>query len=288
MRWSIDQRLAFIETRLYWEGQLNRKDLKEFFNISTPQASADLKRYSEAAPRNMYYDPSEKVYKATPEFEPHFISTEPEEYFFQLKLSQGEGFNRRLFLGFSPEFYSLPSPQRRMNPAILKRVLKIMREKKALEIQYQSMTDPETHWRWITPYAFGFDGFRWHVRSYCHKRKKFRDFVLGRILDTGEERPHEINPADDTEWNSEVILKIAPHPDLSGKQQQIIEYEYGMENGILELPVKAAFVIYAMRRFEFGRELAGDTAAAVFPEKPRIILLNKEEILSRLKEFEAP
>jgi len=188
----------------------------------------------------------------------------------------------QFFLSPPPECYSLPSPQRRMNPEILKRVLKVMREKKALEIQYQSMTDPETHWRWITPYAFGFDGFRWHVRSYCHKRKKFRDFVLGRILDTGEERPHEIDLFEDWEWQTEVTLKIAPHPELSDQQKRIIEYAYGMKNGVLNLPVKAAFVIYALRRLEFGREIEEGEDSEIFSERPRIILLNKEEIKEKL------
>ena len=131
MAWNIDQRLAFIETRLYWEGQINRKDLMEFFKISVPQASADLKRYLEEAPQNIRYDYSVKVYKATPDFKPKFISSTPEEYFFQLKLSQGERFKKQIFLGFYPQFYALAFPQRKIAPEILQRVLKAMREKKA-------------------------------------------------------------------------------------------------------------------------------------------------------------
>ena len=50
-KWGQAQRLEFIEFRLYWEGKLNRRDLIDFFGISTPQASLDLARYMEFAPR---------------------------------------------------------------------------------------------------------------------------------------------------------------------------------------------------------------------------------------------
>ena len=42
---------------------------------------------------------------------------------------------------------------------------------------------PDPIWRRITPHAFGYDGFRWHVRAYCHLDNKFKDFLLPRILE---------------------------------------------------------------------------------------------------------
>ena len=42
MRWNIEQQLEFIEFRLFWDGQFNRSDLTEKFDISVPQASMDL------------------------------------------------------------------------------------------------------------------------------------------------------------------------------------------------------------------------------------------------------
>jgi hypothetical protein len=49
-----------------------------------------------------------------------------------------------------------------------------------------SKVRPEPVWRRMTPHAFGYDGFRWHVRAYCHLDNKFKDFLLPRILDIGE------------------------------------------------------------------------------------------------------
>jgi hypothetical protein len=275
MRWNIDQRLAFIETRLYWEGQLNRKDLTDFFQISIPQASNDLKEYARRAPHNIQYDRRAKVYKAAAGFKPEIISTDPEEYFFLLKLTRSEHFSKQIFFGFQPDFYSLPFPQRKIDPNTLRRVLRVMRQHKALEIHYQSLTTPEPHWRWITPHALGFDGFRWHIRAFCHMRRAFRDFVPGRILSTGGERAHTVDAGQDLLWNTELVFKIAPHPQLSENQKKMIEYEYGMEKGQKQFKVKAAFSFYVMNRLRLDID-----------KNKSIILLNKDEIEKSRRDIE--
>jgi hypothetical protein len=69
-RWSSDQRIEFIEFRLFWEGRVNRSDITEKFGVSIPQASADLAHYREIAPNNMRYDGSAKQYlPSKPNFE---------------------------------------------------------------------------------------------------------------------------------------------------------------------------------------------------------------------------
>lgn len=276
MRWNTNQRFAFIETLLYWEGQINRKDLEAFFKISAPVASADFKHYMETAPNNMIYDRSEKVYKATPEFTPRFISTDPYDYFFLLRLSRNERFQPYSFLRNHPNFQVLSFPERKVDPEILKRVVRVIKEKKALEIHYQSMSTPEPHWRWITPHSFGFDGFRWHIRAFCHMRKDFRDFVFGRILDTGEERPHTIDANLDLLWHATVVFKIAPHPELSENQRKMVVHEYGMKNGQKQFEVSAAFGFYVINRLRLDVD-----------EKKSIILLNKEEIDASINEIKA-
>ena len=62
LRWGVEQRLEFIEFRLFWEGAINRSDLVDQFGVSVPQASNDLRRYQEIAPCNMVYDKSAKRY----------------------------------------------------------------------------------------------------------------------------------------------------------------------------------------------------------------------------------
>src|SRR5688572_28545179 len=84
VRWGVAQRFEFIEWRAYWDGRLNRGDLEREFEISTPQASVDLRNYQEAAPGNIEYDSSEKDYVATENFHPRFLVLSPERYLRQL------------------------------------------------------------------------------------------------------------------------------------------------------------------------------------------------------------
>jgi hypothetical protein len=42
LRWGVEQRLEFIEFRLFWEGHVNRSDLMEQFRISVNKASRKL------------------------------------------------------------------------------------------------------------------------------------------------------------------------------------------------------------------------------------------------------
>jgi len=50
LRWGVEQRLEFIEFRLFWEGHVNRGDLTDVFGVSVNQASTDLNRYIGFAP----------------------------------------------------------------------------------------------------------------------------------------------------------------------------------------------------------------------------------------------
>ena len=85
LRWNTEQRLEFIEFRLFWEGRVNRSDITDMFGVSVPQASNDLAQYRELAPTNIHYDASEKRYLPTPDFQPKYLKPNAERYLAQLK-----------------------------------------------------------------------------------------------------------------------------------------------------------------------------------------------------------
>jgi hypothetical protein len=66
--YAIEQRLRFIDFLLVHYGTVNRAALEDYFGISTPQASNDLRAYLQLAPGNMSYDLSAKTYKRTKVF----------------------------------------------------------------------------------------------------------------------------------------------------------------------------------------------------------------------------
>jgi predicted DNA-binding transcriptional regulator YafY len=145
----------------------------------------------------------------------------------------------------------------------------------------KSMSRPNPTWRWISPHALGFDGFRWHARALCHIDRTYKDFLLPRILDIGDAGPGEGKAADDRSWNEFIILHIAPHPGLTPAQRRAVELDYGMKKGRLELRVRAALAYYARKRLGLDR-----AADAVKPQDQQIVLTNAEEIQARLTAVE--
>lgn len=245
LRWGVKKRLEFIEARLFWKGVINRKDLTTFFQISIPQASSDLQIYQEQAPRNIKYDKSNKCYYATDKFFPKFLGSDPAALLDQLRFSQNiqQDDSQSQIVGI-PECYVVPTPERNLDFNILKQVSQAINQEKDIEIEYQSMTRPEASCRWISPHAFAFDGFRWHVRALCQERRQYIDFVLGRILTIKGNKKRDIGIPEDIEWNTYVVLKVAPHPGLTPQQTKIIEREFGMINGYTEIKVKKAVLFY--------------------------------------------
>ena len=275
MKWGIKQRLEFIEFRLFWEGTINRKDLTDAFGVSVPQASADIKKYKQSAPGNIYYDKRQKKYLVSSKFEPVLGSINAHKYLSNLSmLSEGLIKADATFMGYIPEFSVVPSFERTIDPYILKKIVRALKEKKAINIQYQSMSRPSPVWRWISPHAFAFDGFRWHVRAYCELTEDFRDFILGRIIDVQNVKASKRSPSDDYKWNHFLILRIGPHPDLTPEQRKIIEKEYKMENGIAQIKVRVAFAYYFLLNFR------------VEEDKDLKVLRNREAILLNYDEIE--
>ena len=252
MRWGIRQRLEFIETRLFWEGRINRGDLTEFFGISVPQASADIRLYQEKAEGNIKYDKKLKFYSATANFKPFFIEPNADLLFSQLRLSECKPNDDKLnFLGTFPECYIVPTPDRHVDIDVVRKLLNAIKNGLELYIEYQSMSNPDTSLRWIYPHSFAYDNYRWHVRAFCYNRKEYRDFVIGRLLRVRKTRNMNNDLPEDKKWNTTIVLRIGPHPDLEPHQKSVIERDYKMKNGILEMRVKEAMLFYAKKMLGF-------------------------------------
>lgn len=272
MKWSVEQRLSFIDFRLCWEGRVNRSDLQDYFGISIPQASADLRQYLEYAPANAFYDRVQKSYVRSSSFIPVFVSDNPSTYLHEL-LSLNNQEDGASFIGSAPPIATMPQVVRRIDPNVFRTVLGSVRNGLALEIAYQSMSREKPSSRWISPHAFAFDGFRWHIRSYCHEQEDFRDFVLARILSIGGQAGSTAKPSEDTAWHQYVTVRIAPDPGLSAGQQQAIAWDYGMEGGGAALTVRAALAFYVLKQLRLDRASDG-----LSPEARQIVLLNKDEL----------
>ena len=251
LRWSIERRLEFIEFRLYWEGGINRADIVDQFGLSVPQASKDLTRYQELAPNNMAYDKSEKRYFAAPGFAPRFFRPDPDQYLSQFSAARTLALpHDDTWISRVPSLDSLPALHRRVDPDFLRALLDAVRNEQSMEILYQSMnpTHPEPVWRGVSPHAFANDGYRWHVRAFCHIDCFFKDFLLSRCLDYRPAGQALAKSSDDTEWLELFDVELIPNPKLSKSQQLVISHDYGMEDGRLNVYIRKSLFFYFERQ----------------------------------------
>ncbi|WP_027959531.1 MULTISPECIES: helix-turn-helix transcriptional regulator [unclassified Halomonas] len=282
LRRGVERRLRFIEFRLYWEGGINRGDIIGFFGVSVPQASKDLSQYQELAPGNMAYDKSEKRYFAADTFQPRFLTPDPNQYLSQLRqIAEKDKTVEETWLSNFPNLDCLPIPHRRIDPEVLRKILSAVRNNEAIEIHYQSMNPnrPDPVWRSISPHALASDGFRWHVRAYCHIDHKFKDFLLSRCLDCRQSGKAKAGGKDDQMWQTFFIVKLTPNPKLSKSQQAIIASDYAMDDHVIDIPVRKSFLYY------FKKRLRLDIADLIDrPEEIPVVVANREEFEQAMKQ----
>ena len=273
--------MEFIDFRLRWEGRINRSDITAFFGISVPQASLDIAKYMEVAPENLMYDRRSRIYLAGPAFRPIFASSSTPNYLNDLlALEAGYLEPESSFTGWRPPMALVPTPGRQINAQTLTTLLQAIREQKGVRVSYQSMNHPEPQSRDLSPHAIAHDGFRWHVRAYCHKRKEFLDFVIARVLEIDYSERSGPGPLEDKAWQTKVDLVLAPHPGLSLSKRRAIELDYGMEDGKSTLTCRQALLFYLLKHLRLDIDQLGT------PEADQIILLNEAEVKARLKELQ--
>ena len=284
MRWGVEQRLEFIEFRLFWEGSINRADIVEHFGVSVPQASKDLTLYQERAPGNLEYDTRGKRYVAAAKFVLRFLNPDPYVYLAQLRsVVEGSVPAHDSWIAALPMADVALTPKRDIDIEALRLILDAVREAGSVEIFYQSMNKlrPDPIWRRITPHAFGYDGFRWHARAYCHLEKKFKDFLLPRILGVRGRDKAGAAGEQDWLWNNYFDVIIGPHPDLTESQKKVVAKDYGLDHGSGVLAVRYAMLFYVLKRLG----LLGD-AAKQNARTQHIVALNRKETEAALKQAE--
>ena len=285
LRHGAEQRLEFIEFRLFWEGRVNRSDITSRFGVSVPQASNDLSRYQELLPANIRYDSREKCYLPTEAFSPKFCKPNAGHYLAQLEglaahvVEAGDS-----WIAEVPATGVVPIPSRHVDPMLLKAFVGAIRRNRSLNVHYHSMNPnrPDALWRRITPHAFGFDGMRWHVRGYCHIDTRFKDFILSRCLEVEEEGEPGAVPQADNFWTSHFDVILIANPALAPAQQRTIQVDYGMADGRITVPVRQAMLYYFNKRLRLDVADLLDRA-----EETPVVVENRDEFIRALAEVTA-
>jgi predicted DNA-binding transcriptional regulator YafY len=183
-----------------------------------------------------------------------------------------------------PETDVMPVPHPRVDVNVLRSLLAAVRQRRAIEIVYQSMNlgRRQPTWRWITPHAFGNDSLRWHVRAYCHIDQKFKDFLLSRCLEARGNGEAGASPEDDVFWNETFQVVLSPNAALSPNQRAVVAQDYHMTGGRVSVPVRKALL------YHFQKRLRLDVASALDePHETPVVIANREEFAQALAEATA-
>lgn len=239
-------RLAFVDLRARYLGEVGRQDLVDRFGIQAAAASRDLAQYRELAPRNLEYDTKGKVYRPRTWFRPLF-DFPVERVLSWLSKGYGDGEPVRGRGALAHEAAALSGHVDLDMLSVLTRAIHLAAP---IQVSYRELSSGLTV-RELAPFALADDGQKWHVRAFDRRSGDFGDFVLGRLADArmlpGAVAEHEL-PSQDIQWNRITELEFVPHP-ANVQHPDTIEAEYGMDGGVLKVRARAAMAGYLLRRW---------------------------------------
>ena len=239
-------RLAFIELRVRFVGDIRRQDLVERFAIQSAAATRDLALYRELAPSNIDYDSKGKAYVLGNNFRSLF-NFPAERVMSWLTQAFGDGAPLQLKTWVASE---IPSRLTTPDLDVLASVTRAIHQGCPLAVEYHSISSGKSK-REVVPFALIDTGLRWHVRAFDRKTQEFRDFVITRIkrprlLKDESPASHELSNQD-IQWTRIVELEIVPHPDQP--HPDITEMDYSMSGGVLRLRLRGATAGYVLRKW---------------------------------------
>lgn len=240
------ERLAYIEFRLYFLGDIGRADLIRRFGVAPAGATRDFALYRSLLPDNIEFDGAAKTYVIGKHFVPAFNHVQ-ERVLTALSQGFGDGVNP---VAGPLLMCEVPTELNRPQMDVLAPITRAIHLGKAVRLRYLSHTSGASS-REIVPFAIATDGLRWHTRAFDRKSLEFRDFVISRMSDTatiddGTVEKHE-RPDSDIQWNRIVELTLVPHPDRD--HAEITERDFGMRDSALHLKLRAAMAGYVLRQW---------------------------------------
>lgn len=268
---DIEQRFWLIELLVYWEGRVNTTSLVDYAGLSRQQVSADLKAYQQKQPNNLQYNPSFKAYLPAAGFTRTLISNDVVEYLNWIRSPS--------VLLHQPAQRHLPNtslelPARTVTPQIMRALVTAMREQRRVEVDYVSLSNPNRQGRIIAPHTFVSTGMRWHLRAWCEKSQDYRDFVLSRFRgapDVMDKTSH--TGQQDKAWNTQVTLILQPDPRLPQEKRAVLEHDYQMQDGQLQVTTRGCLVNYLLREMQINTKMLDGT-----PEAQQLVLVNAVDI----------
>jgi hypothetical protein len=262
------ERLYYIEFLALFSGQVSRKDLTSRFGISEPAATKDLSIYAELAPSMLRYDLRRKCYVfdgGQPYFE-HNVEQALHALAGDGAVDYDPSRTKRI-----PGWVST-SIKRQVPLDIAATLTRAIDQRQSVLVKYASLTTG-SHSRKLSPLALVNDGLRWHIRCFDHELKEFRDFGLTRFASVEASGMSDVDFSEDREWNTEIVLRLAPHP--KAKHPETTSADYDMHDGVKTIRLRACLIGYFLRHWhvDYSPDASGN------PRAQQLYLANRGEVV---------
>lgn len=241
-------RLAFIDFKLFYTGNLSRVDVVNEFSVSEITATRIINEYKDVRPDNIRYDNKEKKFLIIDESFSPLIDISAEHALSMLV----NGFDKNKFLrsrnliGYEiVGIHQLP-----LNKNIVSTIARAIFGGKKIECRYNSANSENSGSRLLSPLVILFDGRNWMFRAYHEKNDspiKYKNFNFSRVIDVkgkNEDSDHEYSLHYDALWNNFLPMELEINPTLGKKQKNEIRRDYGIpdnEDKVL-MTERAAFI----------------------------------------------
>jgi predicted DNA-binding transcriptional regulator YafY len=252
LKWDVRQRLILLEANCLLTGRLQTNDLQAIFGIKRVQASRDISRYRAMRPNNLRYDPSQRCYLASDEFDPVFLpDTSGNTLLSALRCARSP---LAVILLRTPPVTAHVEPR---GPAIdlpvVRHVVRAIVHKEALEVTLEQHHDKNQDVIW--PHTLVWNGYRWHARCYSEQAGAFTDIPLHSIikaappLPRGQGGEEQYGAQADGAWKEQLTLTLAPADSLDQAKRNEVMNHYGMRDERLELTMPLAMLRDTLRFF---------------------------------------
>jgi hypothetical protein len=240
------RRLAFIDFCLMFKGTMYRQDIINKFRVGLSAASCDIKTYTEIAPTNLRYSNKNKRYYPTGEFKPVFKF---DTHGTLVKLAHNilDSFNIDNDIDFP---VITQSPLNSLDVDIVARIIQSITNNKIIDVTYTTETSIQSGVE-LVPHSVFYSGLNWYLRAFERKLGAFSDFALHRIADViylAVKVAETETKMADSQWVTFVDLCLIPHPK-NANRPHLIQKDFNMKNGVLELNTRAATAGYLMQHW---------------------------------------
>lgn len=238
---STAERLAFIDFKLRFTGEIQRADLANAFGISEASSTRLLSSYHQLRQDNMKYDRSKKVNVICDESYQPIVDMDADTALGML----AHGFNKNRLIGKPILKYSrVGRVPEQLDVSEVATITRTMFNGKTMTCDYISASSTNHKARDLVPLTLISDGKNWLFRAYDRsedKKYKFKNFNYSRVCnirtingDDGNSQVYE-TLEHDSKWNVMVPISLELHPKLSKNLRESVRHDYGMDNNQNEI-----------------------------------------------------